>query len=210
MGRPREFDEEDVVDQAMEVFWRQGYEATSLEDLTERTGLSKSSLYQTFGSKRGLFDAALDRYHEVITAMALRRLEEGDLGLQDVQSFFTMSAEAARDPMGQLGCLMVNSIGELGATNAWLEPVTVRYRERVHAAFVSALERAIERGELPKGDVDDKAWLLTTLHHGVAVLQRGNPNAVIETVGLEQGVAETLDAWRRAKKGKPATTLASP
>ncbi len=62
VGRPREFDEDSVLEAAMEVFWRKGYEATSLADLCDCTGLHKGSLYQTFGSKHDLFMKALKHY----------------------------------------------------------------------------------------------------------------------------------------------------
>ncbi len=62
MARPREFDRDQVVDRAVEVFWRQGFEATSIQDLVEATGLNRGSLYNTFGDKAGLFEAALERY----------------------------------------------------------------------------------------------------------------------------------------------------
>ncbi len=59
MARPREFDRDQVVDRAVDVFWRKGFEATSIRDLVEATGLNRGSLYNTFGDKAGLFEAAL-------------------------------------------------------------------------------------------------------------------------------------------------------
>jgi AcrR family transcriptional regulator len=75
MARSREFDEEVVLDAAMEYFWNWGYEATSVRDLIETTGLTGASLYNAFGDKRGLFRAALDRYVESSIGERIRRCE---------------------------------------------------------------------------------------------------------------------------------------
>ena len=75
MARPREFDEGAVVDAAVLCFWRQGYEATSVKDLVERTGITAASLYNAFGDKRGIYRKALDHYVEGGVADRIRRCE---------------------------------------------------------------------------------------------------------------------------------------
>ena len=81
MARRREFDEQAVVANAMELFWRQGYRATTPRDLLTATGLSKSSLYATFGSKEGLFLAALDAYldDQVVKMLRFEARQHGHL-----------------------------------------------------------------------------------------------------------------------------------
>src|SRR6201985_3536475 len=75
IARPREFDEEEVLDAAMQCFWAQGYESTSIMDLIERTGLTAASLYNAYGDKRAMFRTALDRYIEKGIGARLHRSE---------------------------------------------------------------------------------------------------------------------------------------
>ena len=84
MGRPKTFDETAALDQAMQVFWAKGYAPTSLTDLLAATGLSKSSLYETFGSKHDLFLKALERYRDVDDAVSLWKVELPRLGLSGI------------------------------------------------------------------------------------------------------------------------------
>ena len=106
MGRPREFDAETALDQAMEVFWRHGYEGATIAQLTEAMGINPPSLYACFGNKEGLHKAALDRYtklrgvwmDEVVAAPTARDVAERMLmGIADKQT----------DPANPPGCLLV-------------------------------------------------------------------------------------------------------
>ncbi|KYK49184.1 TetR family transcriptional regulator [Bradyrhizobium liaoningense] len=106
MGRPREFDAEMALDQAMEVFWRHGYEGATIAQLTEAMGINPPSLYACFGNKEGLLKAALDRYtklrniwmEEVVAAPTARAVAERMLmGIADKQT----------DPANPPGCLLV-------------------------------------------------------------------------------------------------------
>jgi AcrR family transcriptional regulator len=106
MGRPREFDAERALDQAMEVFWRHGYEGATIAQLTEAMGINPPSLYACFGNKEGLLKAALDRYtklrnvwmDEVVAAPTARDVAERMLmGIADKQT----------DPANPPGCLLV-------------------------------------------------------------------------------------------------------
>ncbi|MCA1432465.1 TetR/AcrR family transcriptional regulator [Bradyrhizobium sp. BRP20] len=106
MGRPREFDAETALDQAMEVFWRHGYEGATIAQLTEAMGINPPSLYACFGNKEGLLKAALDRYttlrniwmDEVVAAPTARQVAERMLmGIADKQT----------DPANPPGCLLV-------------------------------------------------------------------------------------------------------
>ena len=89
MARPKAFDVDQALERAMELFWRQGYLATSLPDLVEHMGIGRQSLYDTFGDKRQLFLQALDRYAAVMIGGALGRLEEPGASLDDLKSSFT-------------------------------------------------------------------------------------------------------------------------
>lgn len=106
MGRPREFDADAALDEAMEVFWRHGYEGATIAQLTEAMGINPPSLYAAFGNKEGLLKAALDRYtakraewmNEVLSAPTAREVAERML---------TCIADTQTDPANPPGCLLV-------------------------------------------------------------------------------------------------------
>ena len=103
-GRPREFDVDDALDRAVEVFWRQGYEATSLTDLTTAMGINKPSLYAAFGNKEKLFRAALERYTEGPGSYAARAVEE-PTARGVAEAFLRGTVEATTRPRSPHGCL---------------------------------------------------------------------------------------------------------
>ncbi len=143
MPRPREFSKDDVLDRAMTLFWERGYEATSLDDIVERTGLSRSSIYQAFGSKHGLFDEALGHYYDVRIGSVLSGLESGEQGLEEISRFFTNVADNVEDRGAdrQLGCFMVNTAAELAWRDESVRPAVEAYRQRLQAAFERALDK---------------------------------------------------------------------
>src|SRR5262245_52431894 len=109
MARPKGYDREAVLRAARDLFWERGYEATSVADLEARTGLNRSSLYQEFGSKHGLFEAALECYADQVIARLLADLRQADAGLATVAALFTRrrpvpltgKREHTRMPAGQ-------------------------------------------------------------------------------------------------------------
>ena len=113
MARPREFEREEVVQKALAVFWRQGYQATSVQDLVAVTGLNRGSLYDTFGDKHGLFLAVVEHYRTTITAQRLARLEQPGPAREKIATFFKDMIEFSVGEGRLLGCLMTNSAIEL-------------------------------------------------------------------------------------------------
>src|SRR6266851_3112951 len=87
VGRPREFERDVVLDRAMRFFWTRGYEATSVQHLVARMGIQRGSLYDTFGDKRALFFAAIDRYDRVVTAKLLAALDDPRAGRDAIRRF---------------------------------------------------------------------------------------------------------------------------
>ncbi|KTS31021.1 TetR family transcriptional regulator [Methylobacterium indicum] len=106
MGRPRSFDTDKALDEAMEVFWRHGYDGASLAMLTKAMGIKPPSLYAAFGSKEGLLKAALDRYAERRSAH-MRYVLAGATAHEVAERFLTSIAESHTDPANPPGCLLV-------------------------------------------------------------------------------------------------------
>jgi TetR/AcrR family transcriptional repressor of nem operon len=128
MARPQEFNTAEALHKAMAVFWKKGYEATSLVDLLAATGLSKSSLYATFGDKRGLFLAAFDAYRAE-RARELHEILEGKPARQVIETFFRKIIADAYAPEFAHGCMSTNQAVELA-------PHDTEIRGRVEADFL--------------------------------------------------------------------------
>src|SRR5215471_7179983 len=105
-GRPREFDTDKALDRALEVFWRKGYEGTSLPDLTEAMGINRPSLYAAFGNKEQLFRRVIDRYVEGPASYFRESLAE-PTARGAAERLLTRSIDLVTDPQGPGGCLLV-------------------------------------------------------------------------------------------------------
>lgn len=172
VGRPREFDHEAVLSAVIELFWEKGYGATSVGDIVERTGLSKSSLYGAFGSKDELYRTALDRYLGDQSAHVQDVLVNGTSGLDDIEAFFGRVEEQI-DVNQQRGCLAVNTATELHTGEPALVELGVAHREVMRRGFAAALCRAAERGEIDRARIADGANTLVATAIGLAVMIRG-------------------------------------
>jgi AcrR family transcriptional regulator len=106
MGRPREFDTESALDEAMEVFWRHGYEGSTIAELTSAMGINPPSLYAAFGSKEGLLKAALDRYSKRRAEFMAETLAE-PTARRVVERLLLKLADLQTDPDNPPGCLLV-------------------------------------------------------------------------------------------------------
>ncbi|WP_067477126.1 TetR/AcrR family transcriptional regulator [Actinomadura hibisca] len=145
MARPRKFDEERAVEAAMHAFWAAGYEATSTEDLCRATGLGRSSIYNTFKSKRDLFDRALRHYTTVKTARVLAALE-GDAPVRDkVRALFEQILQGDAD---EVGCLVVNTSVELAPRDPGIAALLRRDYDVRFTALRTVLDTARRTGEI--------------------------------------------------------------
>ena len=150
-GRPLEFDPDQALDAAVEVFWTRGYEATSVSHLLDAMSLSKSSLYQAFGSKQALFERCLVRYADGLTGRMRTALEEGPSGRRFIEETFLAVARTAGAPAGAKGCLVANSASELGQRDPALAAPIAKGLDRFAGIFREAVERAQRAGEIPTG-----------------------------------------------------------
>ncbi|WP_286175615.1 TetR/AcrR family transcriptional regulator [Labrenzia sp. CE80] len=133
-GRPRAFDEAEVLDAALQVFWRQGYEATSLDDLTNVMGLSRSSFYSAFGSKQGVFIAALKSYSQA----AIKAFKE--LSEQPSEDPVATILRALANPNGgPRGCMLVNCITELAPHQEEVAEIGRQHLKRIEDLLAQAI-----------------------------------------------------------------------
>ncbi len=116
MARSKEFEEKEVLDKAMRLFWEQGYEKTSMTELVEHMGIHRRSLYDTFGDKHNLFLKAMDRFDDKISAALAAGVKRSKTASEALQFIFGFMIDGDED--SPAGCLMVNSAVELAARDA--------------------------------------------------------------------------------------------
>jgi len=141
MGRPKEFDPETALDRAMEVFWRQGFKATSIQDLVEAMGINRGSLYDTFGGKDELYQKALARYCDTRIRGLLDRLAAPGEPREVVREVFAGIAESSGTEEGKFGCLLTNSAVELAPHCAQTQAAVATSMSRIEDGFCALLQR---------------------------------------------------------------------
>jgi len=108
LGRPVKFDQAAVIDGAVDLFWERGFEDTSLEQIVTQLGISRSTLYNSFGGKDGLYAAALERYHERVEGFVIEPLRQGRQGISDLLAFTDRLTEILTSTEMPAGCLVLN------------------------------------------------------------------------------------------------------
>ncbi|MGO8832824.1 MAG: TetR/AcrR family transcriptional regulator [Roseiarcus sp.] len=189
-GRPREFELDAAVADAIEVFRAHGYHGTSVQDLSEGTGLARGSLYKAFHDKRSLFLAALDHY----TAASLRRTSEAlaqpGPAREAIRAALMNYARRAADAQGRQGCLITAAAMEMMPGDAEVGALVTRMFRRLQDLFAAAVIRGQASGEIPRGhDERAIARLLLCTVQGLRVLGKTGPS--------EQELAELVDAALR-------------
>jgi TetR/AcrR family transcriptional repressor of nem operon len=185
MGRPREFEPEQVMEQAMRCFWERGYRATSVDDLVRATGVKPGSLYHAFpGGKRALFLGSLARYSKLVVPQKLRELDSAGASLAETRAYFDGLVADLLSPEGRQGCLLVNTAIEKAAEDDEVAAVVRGHLARLERCFTRALRNARRRGEIPQStDVARAAGLLVATSQGLMVVGKANPNReVLEAI----------------------------
>jgi AcrR family transcriptional regulator len=191
MGRRKGFDDETVIRAARDVFWARGYASTSLADLQDATGLSRSSLYETFGSKRGLFDRVAGSYLDEIIGPLLEPMEAAGAGRAEIVAYFRALSGFLRDSphaVATRGCLMLNTAMELDILDEDAARVVRGYRDRARAAIHHALGGMADAVT----DRDGKADVLTATQMGVMTTSRIDP---MEAARLAETIAADVGGW---------------
>jgi TetR/AcrR family transcriptional repressor of nem operon len=209
MGRPREFDETEVLAAAVDCFWAQGYEATSIRDLADRMGLTGASLYNAFGDKRGLYRRALDHYIDASFADRVRRLEGQLPPRQAIAAFFAEIIQRSLDDHQRKGCMLVNSALELAPHDAEFRDIVTGVLEQIEAFFRRCVRAGQRDGTITTSQpAADMARLLLGVHIGLRVLARIRPERLLlegmvrPALSLldPHGVAGKATAGRRPRK----------
>lgn len=148
-GRPLEFDPDAALDAAMQVFWRNGYENTSMQDLLDAMNLSKSSLYQAFGGKQALFERCMTRYGDEMIGTLRDALQASPSGLGFIRQFLESVLDEARGVCEARGCLILNTANEFACRNPQIADAVSQGLNRFHEVLQAAVVRAQQEGDIP-------------------------------------------------------------
>lgn len=150
MARHKEFDRDEVLHKAMEVFWSRGYEGTSIQDLVGHMGINRQSLYDTFGDKHALYLQALDRYCQVESRKAIELLETSASVKKAVRKLFAGVVEGALCDKQRRGCFAGNAMAELAGRCKATAARTGSNMAVMEDAFYRALQRGKNDGEFKR------------------------------------------------------------
>ncbi len=148
IGRPVEYSSEQVLDIAMGLFWRKGYQSTSLQELVGEMGLSRSSFYQAFGSKRQLFLSCLERYEKATTLDLITRLHGAATGREFIEDTLLWAIEEVIEGTDPRGCLVVNTANELAQRDKQVAARVSQGFDKYRAIFLAAARRGQEDGSI--------------------------------------------------------------
>ncbi len=192
MARPREFDKDEALYNAMLMFWKKGYDGTSIPDLLDATGISRSSLYETFTDKQTLFLEAMNRYRQFIGASGIQIIldyltdagRENEPAMDVLRKYFNGRIDMALDRRYPGGCFITNIATSLETADEKVRSAVTGYIAKTEETFRAILTRCRENGEIPEtSDPDTLAEYLLGVASGINVLARtGRDRSTLEHI----------------------------
>ncbi len=187
MARPRSFNPDEALDLARDVFWRKGFQGTSLDDITAATGLAKPSLYAAFGDKNALFLKVLDRYHERIIANAERVLNDGPSARDAIERWLTGFVPFCSGVRGSRGCLSINTAADGASEQKEIRKKVERFNRKLEELLRNRL-RADRTQFSDAFDPDSVAHTIMAIYLGLMVMAKGAPDAARVRATLNQAM----------------------
>jgi len=193
IGRPREFDTDQALQAAMQVFWSKGYEATSLADLITAMNISKSSFYQTFENKHQLFQNCINYYQDRFISDLIDSLKKAKTGRTFIEDTFMSMAEKARPKSDRRGCLILNCVSEFAQKDPVISKIITKSIQQMTDVFLSAVKRAQQEGGIPanKKPLPLARYLLSSMNGLTTMIKAGAGTTEIKEV--TQVVLAALD-----------------
>ncbi|WP_144377531.1 TetR/AcrR family transcriptional regulator [Mesorhizobium amorphae] len=172
-GRPRSFDRTEALERAMQVFWKRGYEGSSLNDLTAAMGIGCPSLYAAFGSKEGLFLEVIAHYGKVVGKEIWDAIEIAPTAYAAMRDFLDATVEAYSRTDSPQGCLIaLAALHQDSSSGAICSELRRRRAENIDA-LRRRFRRSVEEADLPTGfDCDAAALFYATAQHGMSIIAR--------------------------------------
>ena len=188
MGRTAAFDRDTVITNARNLFWTRGYEATAVPDLEKATGLKRSSLYNTFGSKKGLFDAVTENYLNTAVRPLLARITADDAPSDALLTYFATIAGSIKSAEKHPGCLLVAAANSPIGQDAAVRTTITGYYEDLVAAFTVGVQKL--HPELSREEAEHKTRPLVALMVSAMALARTNKDLALANLDAAQELAQ--------------------
>lgn len=150
MARTKEFDQAAILDKAVDLFWYKGYNATSMQDIVDGLGLSRSSIYDTFGDKHKLYIAALERYRDQAAGGLIDMVNKAENTIVTLEEMFKMLVHDSFTDRLPKGCFMVNSTVELAPHDEEIDKIVSENMQNIEDAFFQLITKGQESGEISK------------------------------------------------------------
>ena len=176
MPRVKLFDEKEILNRALELFWKKGFHATSIQDLVNHLGINRASLYDTFGGKKELFDRAFQHYRTINAARVITFFEEQSNTKEAFRKLFeTAINQSIKDP-DRKGCFVVNTITELTPGDQEIQAILAENSKTFEHIFYKFLKAGEKKGDFPAGkDLKAIASTIFTFYNGLQVLSKIQP-----------------------------------
>ena len=147
-GRPIQFNPEKALERAMQLFWLKGYESTSLDNLLVTMGISKSSFYQAFKSKRNIFESSIQSYQEMLVNELKGKLKEAGSGKKFIETLFYSVADETSETEDRRGCLIINTANEFSQIDPKIAHLVSESLDKITTIFEQAILQSQNEGEI--------------------------------------------------------------
>ncbi len=190
MPRSKTYNDDLVLEKAMNVFWIHGYEATSVRLLEKEMGINQFSIYASFKNKKNLFINALRKYREYVIANSFQPLLQEGAGFTELEKFLLGALTSKKGMEEKKGCLVVNTAGEIGEHDPDIALEINRYYNFIRNMILKVLQNAVKKGEIPANtDIEKQASFFLGVMQGISVagktMEKNRLNDFIE-VALNQ------------------------
>lgn len=175
MARPIKYNPEEVLTQAMNLFWENGYESTSIQDIVKVTGLKPGSLYNLYGNKDGIFEAVLEVYSNNALVVAQKILEEEDDELKNIETFLREVLVASIANESTNGCLLVKTLLVISHKDMKIQNEITKVFKQVEGYLENTLTRAKNKGQTSIDTNIFSKFIVTTMY-GAHVYYKANRN----------------------------------
>ena len=173
MPRVKLFNENDILYKAMELFWKKGYYDTSVQDMVSSLGISRGSMYDTFGNKKNIFDKSLSLYCSINEESTKEFLENEKNVKEGLINIFDRFIENSVNDITHKGCFVVNTTTEIGSNDEEVYKALLLHKAKIETLFYKFLLRGQENGEIPLDkDIKTISYLIYTLFNGIRVVSK--------------------------------------